>query len=512
MYPESDYFSQLNIVSEKIDTSIILNKYTYSGEGTSSNLQQVIQVDNNNDYIVLSTEKLGPDCLTKWCYGVAPFGGKIIKYTSNLEKVWELDLTEQVNNITSNYEGNNFKIDANNNLYLNLENKEKNISFLYKISPQGKVLYKKESIKSNNVVIDESSNKVYIISKNKQRVDQTTWKIYNWTEIASFDINTGVLIKKTLFDGKQYFSHFLINDSFYVYFLNINSGDNYTNDHLVSLYKEEKLVFERKISLNIDSEINPFLPIIKENGTLIFSTHSSSDFRERKLHKLTTENNYSYSIIDEKLIKILKLNSKIVGYDDDKYLNIYDKDFKLIQKSNTTYSNCCSGFNISLIQDQIFLQWSNPDGNNSAFINENLEIINLFNFKNLFDKNFTFDKENNLVATSTYGNGIYLEPSFQWRRGLLSKYLFNGTLSLEENNLSDKNQLIKVFPNPTTDFFSINLTENTLKKIKLYSINGQLLNTYFNKKIDISMYSKGLYFLKIYTHENTVINSKILKY
>src|SRR5690606_17097491 len=154
MYPESDYSTQLNIVAEKTNNTNVLNRYTFSGEGTSANFQQIIHIDNNNDYLVFSTEKLGPECFHKWCEGTAPLSGKIIKFNSEINVLWELDLTGQINNITSNYYGNNIKIDAENNIFLNLDNKEGNKSYLYKISSEGKLVYKKESIKSKEVVIN----------------------------------------------------------------------------------------------------------------------------------------------------------------------------------------------------------------------------------------------------------------------------------------------------------------------------------------------------------------------
>ncbi|WP_347173083.1 T9SS type A sorting domain-containing protein [Polaribacter uvawellassae] len=510
MFPESDVDSELNIISEKINSTDILNKYSFSGEGTSANFQQIISVDNNNDYIVLSAEWLGPKCLFIGC-AQPPLSGKIIKYNSELKVLWELDLTGQVNNITSNYYGDNIKIDVNNNIYLNLENKERDNSYLYKISADGKLIYKKESIKSKEIIINETNNKVYIISNNISFTDQTTWKTSIWSELKKFNLTNGDLINSFKYDHKQYFNHFIKNEDLYIYFQNISTADYYSKDRLISLYKEGELIFEKKIGLKDDLNINPHKPIIKNNGTIIFSSDASNNIYQRKLHKITINNEYSNSIIQEELWKLVSFKNKIFATDKNQYLNVYDENFNLIKKSNKSFNNCCSGFNYSIVNNEIFIQWSNDDGNNSAFLNENLEIINEFNFTNLFEKNFTFDKEKNLITTNTYGNGIYLKPWVSWTRGLLSKYSFNPTLSIDDISINNNNTVIKVYPNPTNNIFTIDLINNSIKKIELYSINGQLLNTYFKNKINLENFISGLYLLKVFTEKGTIINSKILK-
>ena len=192
-------------------------------------------------------------------------------------------------------------------------------------------------------------------------------------------------------------------------------------------------------------------------------------------------------------------------------MNLFNEDFNLIKKNDITFQNCCSGFNYSIVNDNVFIQWSNPGGNNSAFLNKNLEIINMFSFNILDNKHFKLDNEKNLIKVSNYGNGIYQEPSFSWRRGLLSKYSFSSTLSVEEEKSFNNNDLLNIFPNPTKNLFTINLKNNTFKKVNIYAINGQLLHTSFSNRINLKNYSNGLYLLKIYTLENTIINSKIIK-
>ena len=508
MHPSSYFATQLNIVAEKINSESILNRYFFSGKGTSASHQQILNIDNNNNYIVLSTEYMAPNCFYKGCGGV-PFSGKIIKYNSDLKKIWDLNLSDQVNNITSNYEGNNIKIDSNNNIYLNLLNKERDKSHLYKISSEGALVYKKESIKSKEIVIN--NDKIYIISENISYTDQTTWKTSVWSELKIFNLTNGDLINGFKYDHKQYFKHFIKNNNLYIYFQNISIADYYSKDKIISLYKEGEKKFDRVLNIRESSDFGFDIPFIEENGTIIFSTYYSSFVEERKLHRLTLENNYSFSKINVRLFKILKIGKNIIAFDNENYMNLFDEDFNLIKKSDITFQNCCSGFNYSIVNDNVFIQWSNPGGNNSAFLNKNLEIINMFSFNILDNKHFKLDNEKNLIKVSNYGNGIYQEPSFSWRRGLLSKYSFSSTLSVEEEKSFNNNDLLNIFPNPTKNLFTINLKNNTFKKVNIYAINGQLLHTSFSNIINLKNYSNGLYLLKIYTLENTIINSKIIK-
>ncbi len=503
-YSDSKFTADLNLVAEKINKTNILNRYTFSGEGTSASFQHIIEVDNNNDYIVLSREYLSPKCAFNNCGG-SPTGDRIIKYNSNLIKLWEFDLTGQVNNITSNYNGENLKIDSSNNIYLNLENKERNKGYLYKISSDGKLVYKKESIKSKEVIINENSNKIYLLTDGISYTDTSTWETFNWSELWILNLKNGDFIKKKKFENKYFFNHIIYNDYLFVF---LSKGHYYEN-HTLSLFKEDLFVFERLIDLKYDAGINPYSSIVKNDGTLIFSSYSSSDFSQRKLHKLTLDNNYSFTQINEQLNKLLSFNDKIYSIDKGGYINFYDENFKLIKKGDFKYNDCCSGFDFSLVNNTFFIQWSNPNGNNSAFLNENLDVVSEFSFKNLFEKNYKFDKDNNLVSLSTLGYGF--EFSYSWTRGLLSIYIYNSTLNLEDINFFNNKEIIKVFPNPTSNIFTIDLINNSIKKIELYSINGQLLNTYFKNKINLENFISGLYLLKVFTEKGTIINSKILK-
>ena len=91
-----------------------------------------------------------------------------------------------------------------------------------------------------------------------------------------------------------------------------------------------------------------------------------------------------------------------------------------------------------------------------------------------------------------------------------------GTIKL---NGGDVIKNLEVYPNPSRDIFNIsfNLDEIETIKIKIYNIIGeivfeedrlQFVGEYI-KKIDMSKYNRGVYFLKIET-ENSIINKKLV--
>ena len=81
-----------------------------------------------------------------------------------------------------------------------------------------------------------------------------------------------------------------------------------------------------------------------------------------------------------------------------------------------------------------------------------------------------------------------------------------------DSHISDSE--ISVYPNPTSDFINISIPENNeVKKIELINMLSSTIIEVKNyqKKIDISNYSKGMYFLKIELENGSLITKKIMK-
>ena len=82
------------------------------------------------------------------------------------------------------------------------------------------------------------------------------------------------------------------------------------------------------------------------------------------------------------------------------------------------------------------------------------------------------------------------------------------------NSMSESE--ITLFPNPTSDYLNINLSElNGSISIQLYSMNGALMLSenlkYRTEIIDVSNYEPGLYLLRINQNEEQVTKKIIIQ-
>lgn len=72
---------------------------------------------------------------------------------------------------------------------------------------------------------------------------------------------------------------------------------------------------------------------------------------------------------------------------------------------------------------------------------------------------------------------------------------------------------IKIYPNPTSGFVTINSNE-IIKSIQLFDVQGRIINTYLinetKSNLDLKTYSNGIYFLKVNTSKGSKIE-KIIK-
>ncbi|WP_452597363.1 aryl-sulfate sulfotransferase [Pontimicrobium sp. MEBiC01747] len=81
-------------------------------------------------------------------------------------------------------------------------------------------------------------------------------------------------------------------------------------------------------------------------------------------------------------------------------------------------------------------------------------------------------------------------------------------LSVTEHDLL--NASTKLYPNPVENILNIN-SKNTIEKVEVYSIQGQLMATYLNQtSIDLNTIKPGIYLLKLYSNKS-LITKKIIK-
>ncbi len=97
--------------------------------------------------------------------------------------------------------------------------------------------------------------------------------------------------------------------------------------------------------------------------------------------------------------------------------------------------------------------------------------------------------------------------AFQVSIQLLST-LINNPVGLNESTIPEK--LITVYPNPTNGLVRIEIPNQTIQKIKIYGLQGQLIKETNENQLNLSNYSNGTYFIKAQTKKG-FYNYKVIK-
>jgi len=109
-----------------------------------------------------------------------------------------------------------------------------------------------------------------------------------------------------------------------------------------------------------------------------------------------------------------------------------------------------------------------------------------------------------IVTEDSEGNTRPLGTNYD-----IGAFEFDPALSISEHDLIS----LKVFPNPTSDFFSLEYDQSqvSIKKIELFDINGKRLKSFNNHDLlDIREIAGGLYIIQIQDENNTIINKKLI--
>ncbi len=77
------------------------------------------------------------------------------------------------------------------------------------------------------------------------------------------------------------------------------------------------------------------------------------------------------------------------------------------------------------------------------------------------------------------------------------------------NSLTNNKKLFKLFPNPTTG--KITVQADGIEKIEVLNLQGKTVYTGNEMEIDLSYYSKGIYFIKVTTEKAVVVEKVVLK-
>ncbi|MDR0618504.1 MAG: Omp28-related outer membrane protein [Bacteroidales bacterium] len=84
-----------------------------------------------------------------------------------------------------------------------------------------------------------------------------------------------------------------------------------------------------------------------------------------------------------------------------------------------------------------------------------------------------------------------------------------GTVLSQEVSELRKAGSVKIFPNPTTDYITVDVPGGT--PLEIYSAQGKLLSYTKSNKIDMRVYPSGIYFVKIYMPDNHLF-AKVIKH
>lgn len=89
-------------------------------------------------------------------------------------------------------------------------------------------------------------------------------------------------------------------------------------------------------------------------------------------------------------------------------------------------------------------------------------------------------------------------------------YVFNNSTTEIHENILNVNE-INIYPNPATDFFTIDSKEK-IERIEMYNSIGKIVfSTTVNKNsFDVSGFKKGIYFINLYTKDNKFSNKKLI--
>lgn len=491
MFPESDYYTQLDIHTEKMNDSQILNNFSFSGIGTSRSFQQRIIIDNDNNYLVLVTEKMGPEYLG--IGGVSPpLNKRIIKYNSNLIKIWESEVPDYIFNLV-NHGGRDidYFIDSNNNLYLNLPRDGDNYGLgydLYKVTPDGNF----EFINNTYVVDKFYANENSIFMASNYFLYEDSSKLY------ILDKESGNQLEEIDVGHEEFLEIFSIDNDYYFY--TFEEISNNTPD-FIYLYKNGVKIFTRNLSNN--HGIYPYE--IDNEGNLLFVTENGSD---RRINKLDINNTYTYYNTSSDISTFKKFNNgDIFLYLDNNNTLILDSTLDFITNGEDIDSS-----NPYLMTWDSYILFGTSFENSIRVIDQNGDIISYFNTKGfLHDWYSKFDNQGNLIMVGEFGNKIFTFNQYSWYRGFIHNYgILNNILSIEEVSNNMENEVI-IYPNPTSDILNIEVRNQKIKKVILYSISGKLLKEFDKNIIDLKSIKSGLYLIKIFTVSNKIINSKIIK-
>ena len=120
-------------------------------------------------------------------------------------------------------------------------------------------------------------------------------------------------------------------------------------------------------------------------------------------------------------------------------------------------------------------------------------------------------------AVTINGNALVIAADITTLNGVV--HVINNVLLPDLTSVKNLNQVnLKVFPNPTTDFITIDLPTEMIDgnvEAQLIGIQGNILQTWeindVNPTIDVTKYSTGTYFILLKTDKNYALSTVVIK-
>jgi hypothetical protein len=75
-----------------------------------------------------------------------------------------------------------------------------------------------------------------------------------------------------------------------------------------------------------------------------------------------------------------------------------------------------------------------------------------------------------------------------------------------------ENERLKLVPNPTNGMTSITLQSGSIKQVRIYNLEGQLILMDTDRNLDLSEIKSGIYFVEILTDKQNSITKKLIKH
>jgi len=122
----------------------------------------------------------------------------------------------------------------------------------------------------------------------------------------------------------------------------------------------------------------------------------------------------------------------------------------------------------------------------------------------------------------TYNNGFAPNNDFEltdkMKAKIKSKFVIgDGVTTRSGVGSESQNNLMKLFPNPAQNNFSVKLLEDTIKSIEIFSVSGQKVFTESSLKgnkeelVNISSLTSGMYFVNVVGENQKIYTAKLIK-